>query len=254
MRRQWARLTVMGIVVLSALALSAPLAFAGSRVPPNLTQIGPLQVRVYSLMCDGHGKPLHTRLNVKNTSSTPQTVTVMDEFARKIVYDPPGPIAPGFGTLVHITSARETPAHNATIVAEGATGTVPIPKSPCNSTGPPTTDPTNPPTTDPTVPPTGATVPTIPPTVPQNPGGGPPVGSPGVVGSPGFVSSPGAATAARATGTLPFTGSDLRAFALLGNLLMLIGFGLLLLSHRSGRANAFFKKLLPKRLSLTRVG
>jgi hypothetical protein len=252
MRRLWARLTVVGIAVLSALALAAPLAFADSRVPANSTQIGPLKVRIYSQMCDGVGQKLHTRLNIKNTSSKAQKVLVQDSFAR-VTYDPTDVIPPGKGTLIHLTSSRLTPARTVTVHAEGATGTVAVAKSPC-PTNPPPTDPppTDPPPTDP--PPTGATIPTIPPTVPQNPGGGPPVGGPGVVGSPGFVSSPGAATAARATGTLPFTGSDLRAFALLGNLLMLIGFGLLLLSHRSGRANAFFKKLLPKRLSLNRVG
>src|SRR5262245_33260342 len=47
--RLWARLGVMATVVVSALALTAPLALAkpgGSRVPDNSTHIGPLQVRV----------------------------------------------------------------------------------------------------------------------------------------------------------------------------------------------------------------
>jgi hypothetical protein len=254
MRGFWARLTVVGITVVSALALAVPMAVADSRAAPNSTQIGPLIVRVYSLMCDGHGQPLHTRLNIKNTSASPQKVLVVDAFATKITYDPKDVIDPGMSTLVHLTSPRSTPAHDATVVAGAAKGTVPIPKSPCDST--PTTNPTTPPTSGPpdTNPTTATTAPYVPQTVPNGPNGGPPVGSPGIVGAVGAVSDPGTTNAAKAaSGTLPFTGSDIRGFALLGDLMVLIGFAMLLISHRSPRVSAFFKRLSPRRLSLGRT-
>jgi hypothetical protein len=47
--------------------------------------------------------------------------------------------------------------------------------------------------------------------------------------------------------TLPFTGSDIRRYAIIGNLLVLIGFPMLLISHRSPRAAAFFQRLRPGR-------
>ena len=65
------------------------------------------------------------------------------------------------------------------------------------------------------------------------------------------VGNTGAVKAA-STGTLPFTGSDIRAFALLGNLLVLIGFAMLFISHRSPKAAAFFKRLRPAAQFLTR--
>ena len=259
MRGLWARLAVVVITVVGALALAVPLAVADSRVPDNSTSVGPLQVRVYSQMCDGlNGAKLHTRLNVKNTSSRAQGVTVVDPFA-KVVYDPPGPIQPGRGTLVHLTSSRMTPAHTVTVRAEsGATAPVSIAKSPCHP--PPTSEPTTKPTTG-TTKPTGTTEPTtvttggVPPSVPHDPGGGPPVGSPGVVGASGVVSTPSGTSAAKAaSGTLPFTGSDIRGFALIGDLMVLIGFAMLLISHRSARMSALLKKLSPKRLSFHRAG
>lgn len=254
MRGLWARLAVVAITAIGALALAVPLASADSRVPNNSTSVGPLQVHVYSQMCDGlNGAKLHTRLNVKNTSSKAQSVTVVDPFA-KVVYDPPGPIQPGRGTLVHLTSSRHTPAHTVTVRADnGATAPVSIAKSPCP---PPTSEPTTNPTTD-TTKPTGTTKGTtvttggVPPT---DPGGGPPVGSPGEVGASGIVATPASTSAAKAaSGTLPFTGSDIRGFALIGDLMVLIGFAMLLISHRSPRMSAFLKRLSPKRLSLHRA-
>jgi hypothetical protein len=195
-------------------------------------------------MCDGFGQRLHTRLNVKNTSSRAQKVLVQDSYA-KVVYDPTDVISPGKGTLVHLTSARQTPARKVRVHAEGGvTGEVSVAASPCP---PPPTDPTTPTTEKP--PPTHTTDPTSPttPTVPINPGGGPPVAGPGVVNMPGGVPSSGSGAVQKAaSGTLPFTGSDMRLYALLGNLLVLIGFGLLLLSHRKRHGLALFKRLTPQ--------
>jgi hypothetical protein len=53
--------------------------------------------------------------------------------------------------------------------------------------------------------------------------------------------------AVKPASTLPFTGSDIRTFALLGNLMVLIGFTLLYLSHRSPRAAAMLKRMRPGR-------
>jgi hypothetical protein len=197
-------------------------------------------------MCDGFGGKLHTRLNVANTSGSPQRVFVQDPFA-KVVYDPGAVIAPGQGTLVHLTSSPKTPAHTATVHAASATGTVSIARSPCPPvTEPPTTPTTKkpPPTTQPTVSPTSS--PTVPATVPFDPGGGPPVGGPGAISAPAAVAKTAPANAIKAgsSGTLPFTGSDMRAFALLGNLLIVIGFVMLLLSHRAKR-NAAMLQLAP---------
>jgi hypothetical protein len=254
MRGLWARLAVVVIAALAAVALAAPLAYADARVPDNSTQIGPLVVRVYSQMCDGHGLPLHTRLNIKNTSSTEQKVLVIDAFATKITYDPNDVIDPGMGTLVHLTSPRSTPAHNATVSVGTTKGSVAIPKSPCSTT--PSTDPPTTPTSEPDTKPTTVTTGNVPPTVPYEPPGGPPPGSPGIVGAAGSVSDPGSSgtVAKAASGTLPFTGSDIRGFALIGDLMVLIGFGMLLISHRSSRASSFLKRLSPKSLSLKRAG
>jgi hypothetical protein len=259
MRGHWARLTVMAITVVGALALTAPAAVADrSRVPDNSTSVGPLKVRVYSQMCDGlGGQKLHTRLNVKNVSSKPQTVRVWDPYA-KVVYDPPGAIEPGRGTLVHLTSPRQTPAHTVTVHAEGASAPVSVAKSPCPPHTIPTTKPTTattkPHTTVTSGPHTSVTTGYVPPVVPPDPPGGPPVGGPGVVGAVGSVaSSPSSGAVQAASGTLPFTGSDMRAFAILGNLMVLIGFVMLLISHRSVRARSFLAKLTPKRLSLGRT-
>jgi hypothetical protein len=62
----------------------------------------------------------------------------------------------------------------------------------------------------------------------------------------GVPSSSGGAVKKAASGTLPFTGSDMRLYALLGNLLVLIGFGLLLLSHRKRHGLALFNKITPQ--------
>jgi hypothetical protein len=250
--RLWGRLGVMGVVVCCALALSAPLALAkpgGSRYPDNSTQVGPLKVRIYSQMCDGFGARLHTRLNIKNTSSTPQKVLVQDGFS-KITYDPTDTISPGKGTLIHLTSSRQTPARVVTVhQVGGASAKVAVAESPCPTTptNPPTT-PTNPPTT-PTNPPTTPTNPPTTPTVPVEPGGGPPVYTPGQVGSTGGLPTTSAGTVQRAaSGTLPFTGSDMRLYALIGNVLVLVGFTMLLLSHR--KRQAALKALTPATLEV----
>jgi hypothetical protein len=78
---------------------------------------------------------------------------------------------------------------------------------------------------------------------PGDPGGGTVV-SPGVV-TAAKVTTPAAVKATTAASKLPFTGSDIRGFAIIGNILVLLGFGLLLLSHRSPRVAAFFQRLRP---------
>jgi hypothetical protein len=242
----------VGLALLGALTfvtLSAPSASADSRVYGYSTEIAGLRVQIYSQMCDGMGKPLHTRLGVKNTSSVPKQLLVHDTYARA-VYDPPGPIPPGKGTLVHLTSSKLTPRHTLTLASGGQTQTMTIPESPCTSTTTSTkphgstTTTTGKGTTTTSKPPTSSTLPDPPVTN----GGGP--SDPGVgnnvVSAPGSVPSSGAVKAA-ATGTLPFTGSDLRTFAVIGNLLVLIGFGMLYLSHRSPKAAALLARLRPGR-------
>jgi hypothetical protein len=249
----------VGLALFGALTfatLSAPSASADSRVYGYSAEISGLRVQVYSQMCDGMGKPLHTRLGVKNTSSVPKQLLVHDSYA-SAVYDPPGPIAPGKGTLVHLTSSKRTPRHTLTLASGGETKTMTIPESPCTSTT--TTSSTQPhgsttsttkTTTSTSKPTTSSTIPTV------DPGGGPGDPGPGpgpgsgvgnnVVSAAGSVPQSGAVKAA-ATGTLPFTGSDLRTFAVIGNLLVLIGFGMLYLSHRSKKTAALLARLRPGR-------
>jgi hypothetical protein len=249
----------VGLALFGALTfatLSAPSASADSRVYGYSAEISGLRVQVYSQMCDGMGKPLHTRLGVKNTSSVPKQLLVHDSYA-SAVYDPPGPIAPGKGTLVHLTSSKRTPRHTLTLASGGETKTMTIPESPCTSTT--TTSSTQPhgsttsttkTTTSTSKPTTSSTIPTV------DPGGGPGDPGPGpgpgsgvgnnVVSAAGSVPRSGAVKAA-ATGTLPFTGSDLRTFAVIGNLLVLIGFGMLYLSHRSKKTAALLARLRPGR-------
>ena len=241
-----ARLALGGMALVGALVLAAPsatLAFASSRVDSGSTSVGALKVRVYSQMCDGFGSKLHTRLNVKNTASVPKNVLVQDPFA-KVVYDPPGPIKPGQGTLVHLTSPRKTPAHSVTVVSDGVRESVAVAESPPGCT-PSTDSSSSSSSSTSTTSTTKTTGPTSPPYVP---GGGGPVVGPGVVAGTGGGSS-GTPVKAAAKGTLPFTGSDIRAFALLGDLMVLIGFAMLIISHRSPRMALFLKRLSPKRLS-----
>jgi hypothetical protein len=252
------RLGAGGLAIFSALSLAAvgaSVASASDRVNGYSAQIGTMRVNVYSQMCDGGGPNLHTRLVVKNVGSTAKQVFVHDAFART-VYDPPGPVQPGKGTLVHLTSSRSAPAHNLTLSVDGHTETMPVPESPCTSTT------TSSSTTTSTTKPHGSSTTTSSTTKPSNtsttvvtvgPGGGP--GDPGatVVTQPGVVvagtstgNGPGTAVKpAAAAATLPFTGSDIRLFAVLGNLLVLVGFALLFLAHRSPRASALLKRLRP---------
>jgi hypothetical protein len=236
---------------LTVATLSAPAASADSRVHGHETQIAGLRVRIYSQMCDNDGPILHTRLNVRNTTSTPKQVLVQDTYAQT-VYDPPGPIPPGKGMLVHLNSSRRTPAHSVTLASSGQTQALAIPQSPCTSTT--TTSTTKPHgtttttgkgTTTTSKTPTSSVIPaTAPPGDPGDPGD--PGVNNNVVSAAGSVPSSGAVKAA-STGTLPFTGSDLRTFAVLGNLLVLIGFGLLYLSHRKPLTAAMLARLRPGR-------
>jgi hypothetical protein len=238
---------------LTFVTLSAPGASADSRVYGHSTQVGGLRVQIYSQMCDNDGPNLHTRLNVRNTSSTHKTVAVHDSYAR-VVYDPPGPIAPGKGKIIHLTSSRRTPGHTLTLASSGDTQTLTVPQSPCPTTTT-TTKPhgsttTTTKSTTPTTktPPTSSVIPTStpPPSVDPNSGGN----GNNVVSAAGSVPSSGAVKAA-STGTLPFTGSDLRTFAVIGNLLVLIGFGLLYLSHREPLTAALLARLRPSRVPST---
>jgi len=233
---------------LTFVTLSGSPASAGPTVRGYTAQVGELRVMVYSQMCDRGKQNLHTRLAVRNTGSTPQTIMVHDPLG-PAVYDPPGPIAPGKGTLVHLTMTRDAPEHSLTLQAAGQTVSMTVPESPCNtSSTTSTTKSTNSTsttksTTSTSKPTTSSTITTI----PVDPGGGPGggvVNSPGVVAVGASMGSTGAVQAA-STGTLPFTGSDIRGFALLGNLLVLIGFAMLFISHRSPKTAAFFKRLRP---------
>lgn len=247
----------VGIAVFGALTLvtlsGSSVASAGTNVHGFQAQVGALKVQVYSQMCDNGGQNLHTRLAVRNTGSTAKSVMVHDPLGPS-VYDPPGPIPAGKGMLVHLTMTRDAPEHTLTVSGDGETVTMTVPDSPCNSTTttsttkkPPTS--TTKPTTSTSKPVTSSTINTVPvgpgggPGDPGDPGGGVIVGA-GVVGVGASVGNNGAVKAA-STGTLPFTGSDIRGFAVLGNLLVLIGFALLFISHRSPKATAFFKRLRP---------
>lgn len=251
------RLGAVGLALFGALTLttlSAPSAGADSRVDGHSAQIAGLRVQIYSQMCDNDGPNLHTRLAIRNTSSSAKTVLVHDSYARA-VYDPPGAIPPGKATLVHLTSPRRTPVHSLTLASGGQTQTMTVPSSPCTTTTS-TTSTTKPHgSTTSTTKTTTTSKPTTSSTIDpgQGPSGGP--GDPGVganTGNNNAVSAVGSvpsssAVKAKATGTLPFTGSDLRAFAVLGNLLVLIGFGLLYLSHRSRKTAALLGRLRPSR-------
>ncbi len=252
------RLGAVGLALFGALTLatlSAPAAWADARVDGHDTKVAGLNVQIYSQMCDNDGPNLHTRLAIRNTSSTAKQVLVHDSYARA-VYDPPGAIAPGKGMLVHLTSSRRTPAHTLTLAADGQTQTLTVPQSPC-PTSTTTTSTTKPhgSTSTTTKSTTSTSKPTTSSTIDpgSGPGGGP--GDPGVgaggatndvVSAAGSVPSSSAVKAA-STGTLPFTGSDLRTYALIGNLLVLVGFGMLYLSHRSPRTAALLARLRPSR-------
>ncbi len=250
------RLAAGGLAVFSALSLvavGASVASASDRVDGYSAQIGTMRVNVYSQMCDGGGPNLHTRLVVKNVGSTAKQIVVHDAFARA-VYDPPGPIQPGKGTLVHLTSSRTAPAHSLLLMVDGQTKTMTVPESPCPST---TTSSTTTSTTKPhgssTTTSTTRTSNTSTTIVTVDPGGGPSDPGGTVVTQPGVVvvgASTGtngtAVRSATAAATLPFTGSDIRLFAVLGNLLVLVGFALLFLAHRSPRASALLKRLRPE--------
>lgn len=253
MRGLGARTAAAGLAVFGALSivtLSGSPASAGPTVHGYRAQVGALKVQVYSQMCDRGGQNLHTRLAVRNTGTTAKTILVHDPLG-PAVYDPPGPIAPGKGTLVHLTMTRDAPEHSLTLAADGQTVTMTVPESPCNTSTtsttkkPPNSTSTTKSTTSTSKPTTSSTITTSPPVDPGGGGGGGGVVSgPGVVAVGTGVGNSGAVKAA-STGTLPFTGSDIRGFAVLGNLLVLIGFAMLYISHRSSSAAAFFKRLRP---------
>ncbi len=243
------------MALLSALALttmSASLASASSRVDGFSSEVGSLKVQIYSQMCDNGGPNLHTRLAVRNTGRSSESILVQDAFATA-VYDPPGPIAPGKGQLVHLTSSSRTPRHTLTVTSAGQTKTMTVPDSPCSTTttttGGGTTTTTRSHGTTTTSGDPGTSTTTTGTVAPAGGGGGNPGGptvvSPGVVTVAAKTTTPAAVKAATKAATLPFTGSDIRGFAIIGNLLVLIGFGLLLLSHRSPRAAALFQRLRP---------
>ncbi len=244
MRGFWARLMVVGITVVGAArARRFLVAVADSARPPQFRRRSVrCIVRVYSLMCDGHGAaPPYATEHQEHvvepadgasswTPSRPRSRTTRQDV-----------IDPGMGTLVHLTSSRSTPAHNATVIAgtaqgHGADPEVAVPIDPDHgshhqahhvdveadtSTSKPTT------TSGPYVPPTRA-------------GRSRRWAAGRITGNRrrGWCRSRtrGRTSAAKAaSGTLPFTGSDIRGFALLGDLMVLIGFAMLLISHRSPR-------------------
>jgi hypothetical protein len=252
MRAFWARLAAVGMAGSLALLFvtvgAVTPASAKARVYGNNATVGSLRVSVYSQMCD-HDGPLHTRLVVKNNGTSPKTIQVNDTFAHA-GYDPPGPIAPGDRMLIHLISSKITPEHTVVIASDGESKTMTVPKSPCppvtssTSTSSTSSSSSSTSTTSTTKTSTSSTINTL----PSDPGdpGGPTVAGAGVVAVGASVTGGGTGpTVSASTGTLPFTGTDIRLFAVLGNLLVLIGFGLLYLSHRSPRAAAFFKRLRP---------
>lgn len=257
MRAFWARLAAVGMAGSFALLFvtigAVSTASASSRVHGNNTMVGSLRVSVYSQMCD-HGGPLHTRLVVQNHGTSPKTVTVIDGYAQA-GYDPPGPIAPGKSMQVHLISSKLTPEHTFTVAGDGASKTMTVPESPCSTTTSSsstssTSSTSSSSTTSTTKTSTSSTINTLP-TDPGDPGG-PTVVGPGVVAVGASIANNGgggSVVRAASTGTLPFTGTDIRLFAVLGNLLVLIGFGLLYLSHRSPKAAAFLKRLRPSATS-----
>jgi hypothetical protein len=251
MRGFWARLAAVGMAGSLALLFvtvgAVSTASASSRIHGNNAMVGSLRVSVYSQMCD-HDGPLHTRLVVQNRGTAAKTVLVTDAFATA-GYDPPGPIAPGRSMQIHLISSKVTPEHIVTVSGDGASKILTVPKSPCppvtSSTSSSTTSSSSSTsTTSTTKTSTSSTINTLP-TDPGDPGN-PTVVGPGVVVSPAVANGGGGAVVrAASTGTLPFTGTDIRLFALIGNVLVLIGFGMLYLSHRSPKAAAFFKRLRP---------
>jgi hypothetical protein len=73
------------------------------------------------------------------------------------------------------------------------------------------------------------------------------VGPGTVAQTPSGGGGTGTGVKAAATGTLPFTGSDIRAYAILGDLLVLLGFVMLIVTHRSPRMTALMAKITPNR-------
>src|SRR3954452_11616469 len=119
MRGRRARLGAVGLALFGALTvatLSASSASADSRVYGYSAEISGLRVQIYSQMCDDMGKPLHTRLGVKNTASISMHLCVHDSYVNA-VYVPPCPIAPGMSSLVHLTSSKRTPRHTLTLAS-----------------------------------------------------------------------------------------------------------------------------------------
>jgi hypothetical protein len=246
-------MALLGALLLATTGFSS--ASASPFVHGYSADVGSLHVSIYSQMCDGYGKKLHTRLEVHNNGSSPQSLFVHDTFA-KATYDPPGAIAPHKGQLVHLTSSTLTPGRTVTLTSAGQTKTLEVPPSPPGCTTSTTSSSTTTTTTKPhggTTTTTGdpststTTTVTVVPTGggPSDPGG-PVVVSPGVVTVGAKTAVPASAVkAATKASTLPFTGSDIRGFAIIGNLLVLIGFAMLLISHRSPRTAAFFQRLRP---------
>ena len=158
-----------------------------------------VRVRVYNQMCDNGFQ--HTRLNVRNDSGQPVSIDVSDPQARSIEFGGSGFIPAGTTKVVSITANPNAPARTATVtVAPGGPIAIPIPYKQCVEVVP-------------------TTVVSVPP-VPYDPPKTPPA-----------VVTPKVTTVVE-SGTLPFTGSDVRFISALAALFVVLGGAFMFIQRR----------------------
>jgi hypothetical protein len=195
--REAVQIVVVSAVATVGLFLAAPSADA-EQLSTTVSAYG-IRVRVYSQMCDNGFQ--HTRLNVKNLSGQPVYIDVSDPRARSINFGSSGFVPAGTGKPVHIVASSNAPARTATVTVDpGGPIAVPIPYKQC-----------------------AEVVPTTVVTLPL-----PPVPLPA---TPVAEVIPKVATEVK-SGTLPFTGSDVRFISAVAAVLVLLGGAFMLIQYR----------------------
>jgi hypothetical protein len=205
-------------VATAGLFIAAPAAHA-EQISSTVSGYG-VRVRVYSQMCDNGFQ--HTRVNVRNSSGRAVGVTLSDPDARDITYRPTGYVPSGTAQAISITAAPNAPARTATVaVNPGGTLSIDIPFQDCCPQNPGYSSCTE-------VKPTVVPAPPGPPSSHYDP----PI-------TPTAQVIPKVTTAVE-SGTLPFTGSDVRFISAVAAVFVILGGAFMVIQFR----NDSYKTLL----------
>jgi hypothetical protein len=204
---------MMMLLVVAAAGLFVAAPVAGAEQLDTTVSGAGIRARTYSSMCDNGFQ--HTRINVRNDTNHPVAVTLSDPQAKSIEFRPSGRIPAGTAQAISITAAPNAPGRTGTLnVDPGGPVSVDIPFTDCCPLNPQYASCT-------TVEPTRVINPPVVPVVPFDP----PKANPATV-------SPASVTTAVKSGTLPFTGSDVRFISAVAAILVIVGGTFMLIQSR----------------------